>query len=63
MDRYQAFLGQHQVRHAKQSEQLSRVIHQAAIAGLAVLEQILHHMKRVLDLGTYACFSVLNLLQ
>lgn len=63
MNRYQAFLGQHQVRHAKQRQQLSRVLGQTAIAGLAVSEQILHDMKRMLNLSTYACLGLLDFLQ
>ena len=63
MDRYQALLRQHQIGHAKQHQQLSRVLCQSAITGLAVPEQILHYMKRMGDLGTYARFGVLNLLQ
>ena len=63
MDRYQSFFGKHQVRHTKQRHQLSRVLWQAAIAGLAMPEQVLHYMKRMLDLGTYACLRMLDLLQ
>ena len=45
---HQSLLGQHQISQTKQCPQLGGVLGHAAIAGLAVLEQVLHHMKSIL---------------
>ena len=39
---------EHQIREAKQREQLRGVLRQAAVAGLTMTEEVLHHMKRML---------------
>ena len=54
---------QHQIRQTKQCEQLSGVLRQAAITGLAMLEQVLDHMERMLDLGAQAGLGLLENLQ
>jgi hypothetical protein len=63
VDRYQASFRQHQIGHDKQRQQLSRVLCQTAITGFAVLEQVLHYVKRALDLGTYACLGMLDVVE
>jgi hypothetical protein len=57
---HQLPLGQHQISQAKQRQQLRGVLGQAAIAGLLMLEQILHHMKWMLDLSADTRLGVLN---
>ena len=52
MKGHQSSLGQHQIGQTKQCQQLRCVLGHAAIASLPVFEQVLHHMKRMLDLGT-----------
>src|SRR5690606_16292296 len=46
-------LRQHQVRQPKQGKELRLVLGQAPVAHLAMLKVVLHHMKRVLDLGAH----------
>ena len=60
MKLHQSPLGQHQIGQTKQRQQLGSVLGQATIAALPVLEQILHHMKRVLDLGADVRLGMLN---
>ena len=60
VNRHQSPLGQYQVGQAKQRQQLGSILGQATIACLLVLEQILHHMKRVLDLGADTRLGMLN---
>ena len=44
----------HQIRQAKQREQLRRVFGQPPIARLAMMKQILHYVKRMFGRGTDA---------
>ena len=60
MKLHQSPLSQHQIGQTKQRQQLGGVFGQATIACLPVLEQILHDMKRVLDLGADARLGMLN---
>ena len=46
--------GQHQIGHAEERQQLGSVLRQTPVPNLPVPEQILHHMKRMLHLGTDA---------
>jgi hypothetical protein len=52
--------GQHQIREREQGMQLGSVLPQATLTRLAMLEQVLQHMKRVLDLGTHAGLGLLE---
>lgn len=45
---------QHEIGEAKQRQHLRRVLRQSPVAGLAVTEQVLHHMKGMLHLGADA---------
>lgn len=60
--RAQTSLRQHQIRHREQHMQLRRVLRQTLVAALAMPEQVLHHMERVLDLRADARLGVLRLL-
>lgn len=50
MHRRHAPLGEQQIGEAKQLEELRLFLRQPAIAGLAMPEEVLDHMKRMLDL-------------
>ena len=54
---------QHQIGHAEQREQLRGVLGQAAVAGLAMPEEVLHNVEGVLDLGPQAGLDLLDPLQ
>ena len=45
MKRRHAPVGEHQIGEAKRREQLRLVLRQPAVAGLAMAEQVLDHMK------------------
>lgn len=52
---------QHQIGQAKPREELGRVFFgQAAVARLAMVEEVLHHMERMLDLSPDTGFSIFD---
>ena len=56
----QPFTRQHLIGQAKQREELLGVLVQPAIAGLAMAEQVLHHMEGMLNLGPNARFGLFD---
>lgn len=50
MHRWNTPVREHQIGEVKQREQLRLVLGQLAVAGPAMPEQVLEHMKRILDL-------------
>ena len=63
LKRQQRSARQEQIGQPKQREQLHFVLRQPAIARLPVLEQVLDHMERVLDLCPNARLGVLELFE
>ena len=53
-------LGEQQIGEAKQREELRLVFRQSAIAGLAMPEQVLDHLKRMFDLRPDARLELLE---
>ena len=51
---------EHEIGETEQREQLRLILRQPAIAGLAVAEQVLDHMKGVLDLRPDARLELLE---
>ena len=52
---------QYQIGEREQSVQLRRILRQAAIAGLAMLEQAFDNVKAMFNFGAHARFGLLQL--
>ena len=57
----EAPVGQHQIGKREQGKQLRRVLRQAAIARLAMTEQVPHDMERMLNFRSHARLELLKL--
>src|SRR3990172_4879529 len=62
IDRKYSSACHHQVGHAKEHEQLRLVLGQSAVTGLAMLEQVLDDVERMLDLRSQTRLGLFELL-